>query len=379
MSSGNARNAGADRVTEPTISRTSVNPTLLQLKDERIGTLRRTLVKWFSAHRRDLPWRRTRDAYAIWISEAMLQQTRVETVIPYFRRFLERFPTVGDLAASTEDEAVALWSGLGYYRRVRALREAAGLIVERHGGRFPDCREDLLALPGVGPYTAGAVLSIAFGQPEPLVDGNVARVFSRLFGLTDPIGSTALTRELWALSHALVPARDPGAWNQAVMELGALICTPRAPSCARCPLADECVARVRRRTEELPVPARKRASVPVLLELALVQRGERVLLTRRPGGGRMPGMWELPTREVPGPDGGLTGLWPPVFPCVVRLEDELSALSHAITHHRIRARVRRAELGDRGEESVEWFEHDRLADLGVTGMTRKALHLRNRG
>src|SRR5262245_38334735 len=201
--------------------------------------LQRMLGRWYRRERRDLPWRRTRDPYAIWISEAMLQQTRVEAVIPRYEAFLARLPDVAALAAAGEAEVLALWSGLGYYARARALRDAARAIVQRHAGVLPRTRAAWLELPGVGPYTAGAVLSIAFSASEPLVDGNVQRVLARLFALEEWQGSKALSEGCWELARALVPRAgdelDPGAWNQALMELGARVCTARSPDCAACP------------------------------------------------------------------------------------------------------------------------------------------------
>lgn len=361
------------------------------LDEQRIDALRSTLSGWYATHRRDLPWRRSRDPYRVWLSEAMLQQTRVETVIPYYHRFLERFPTLGDLAAASEEDVVAAWSGLGYYRRVRSLLAAARKIVTEHGGNFPRERATVLSLPGVGPYTAGAVLSIAFGQPAPLVDGNVARVFSRLFGLDEPLGSATLEKTLWRLAADLIPSGDgagaagvdPGLWNQAVMELGALVCTPRSPACSACPLVAGCVAHETDRTAELPVPAKKREVVPVRLELALATRGDgtrgdgagadEVLLVRRPPEGRMARMWELPTREVLGVGGGMSGLWPPEFPCALRTTDEVTSVTHGITHHRIRASVLRASLTGEAGEPGRWFANAELDGLATTGMTRKVL------
>jgi A/G-specific adenine glycosylase len=341
--------------------------------------LRRDLLAWFARCARDLPWRRTRDAYAIWISEAMLQQTRVEVVEPYFARFMARFPTVAELAAASEDEVAAAWSGLGYYRRARALRAAAGAIVERHGGRFPDTPAEARRLPGVGPYTAGAVLSIAYGVRAPVVDGNVARVFARWFALEQPLGSPALARELWGRAEELLPPETeppgagPGAWNQALMELGALVCAPRGPRCAECPVERHCRARREGRVRELPRPAPRRTAVDVRLEVALVESGGRALLVRRPAGGRMAGLWELPTREVAGPAGGVAGLWPPEFGLLLREREPRGEVTHSITHHRIRARVRVAELFEPAPPGAAWASAAEAAELPLTGMARKIL------
>jgi len=345
--------------------------------------LRTKLLRWYGAHRRDLPWRRDRDAYRVWISEAMLQQTRVEAVVGYYERFLARFPDVAALAAASEAEVLSAWSGLGYYRRASALREAARAIVERHGGVFPEDREALLNLPGIGPYTAGAVLSIAFDRPEPLVDGNVARVFCRLFELDAEHAAPALQRELWSRAAALVPRRGgAGDWNQALMELGATICVPRAPRCERCPVAAECAARASGRAAELPRPKRRRTPDEVELELLVVVRRGRWLLERRPAGGRMAGLLELPTVELPSRADGRVLLfsdrWPEPIREHVALGEALGDLRHTITHHRIRASIRRGELG-RGarasawKQPLCWVPEAELADAPLTGMARKVV------
>ena len=347
-----------------------------------VAALRRALCAWFAAHARDLPWRRTRDPYAVWISEAMLQQTRVEAVLDHYRRFLARFPDVAALAAASEDEVKTAWSGLGYYRRAVALREAARAIVADHGGELPRTREAMLALPGVGRYTAGAVLSIAFGASEPLVDGNVARVFSRLFLLEEPLGTATMERALWTLAATLVPPAPgdspevhPGAWNQGLMELGALVCLPGEPKCAECPLADRCAAHATGRAAALPVRRPRRTPVDVRLEILVVRRGTEVLVVRRPRTGRMAGLWELPTREL-GPADGAVHLWPGAHALsALTIGAPLGELAHSITHHRIRATVRGAECLRSGTDGVEaqWIDPRDAAELALTGMAKKTL------
>ena len=353
------------------------------------GSVRRALLRWYDAHRRDLPWRRTSDPYAIWISETMLQQTRVETVIPYYERFLARFPDVSALAEAEEDEVLTLWSGLGYYRRARALHAAACEIVAQYGGVFPRERGSVLGLSGIGPYTAGAVLSIAFSDREPLVDGNVARVFARLFGFEAPLRSAPLEKLLWRFAEALVPAGDPGAWNQGLMELGATVCTASGPKCARCPLRKHCCALAEGKVESLPVPAAKKPVLDVELELLLVERPSGVLLVQRPARGRMASMWELPTREVVSKP-GTARLWPEAYrppsceplprEAAGRGNGEATLLKHAITKHRIRARLVPGRFAGRGRASARAAECDwRFADaterqdLPLTGLTQKAL------
>lgn len=259
---------------------------------------RAILLRWYRKHRRDLPWRRVSDPYAIWISESMLQQTRVETVIPYYERFLSAFPDVHALADADTDEVLELWSGLGYYRRARNLQNAAKKIVTQFGGKLPDRAETLRELPGVGPYTAGAIASIAFDRPEPLVDGNVARVLARYLGIRAEIASRAATKKLWEVAGSLVQGEAPGDLNQALMEFGSLVCTPRAPQCPTCPLKNNCVARQSGTPEAFPVKA-KRAATPRLHAAAvLLERGGKYLLVRRKSEGLLGGLWELPGGEL---------------------------------------------------------------------------------
>lgn len=335
------------------------------------AALRSALLAWFAANRRALPWRRDRDPYRVWISEAMLQQTRVGTVIPYYERFLARWPDVASLAAADEEDVVAAWSGLGYYRRARSLHAAARAVVARHAGRLPRSREALLALPGFGPYTAGAVASIAHGLAEPVVDGNVARVFARLFAIDLEHGTKALGDELWRRARELVPASGAGDWNQALMELGALVCTPREPACGACPLARHCLALREERTGELPRARRRPQPLDVDLLVVVVARGDELLLERRPERGRMARMWQLPTAE-PADE---PRLHPRELPrAVARGGEELGSVRHSITRHRIRARVERGRAsGEALGADLAWVARGALEELALTGLTRKVL------
>jgi A/G-specific adenine glycosylase len=262
-------------------------------------TLAADLTSWFRAAQRDLPWRRTRDPYAIWVSEIMLQQTRVETVIPYYHRFLDRFPDVTSLAAAPLEDVLAAWSGLGYYRRARHLAAGAREVMERYGGKVPDAPVDLLSLSGVGRYTAGAIASIAFDVQAPLVDGNVARVLARVFGIEEPVDAPRTVNKLYELAASLVPRERPGDFNQALMELGATVCTP-APRCAFCPLTARCVALASGRERELPVSLKKKISPRLELTAALSEAEGRVLLGKRPKTGIFADMWEPPLVEARG-------------------------------------------------------------------------------
>ena len=339
----------------------------------RAARVRERLTSWYRAHKRDLPWRHTSDGYAIWISEAMLQQTRVEAVIDHYVRFLKRFPTVADLADASEDDVLAAWSGLGYYRRARSLRAAAQEIVRVHDGHFPREARAALALPGVGRYTAGAVLSIAYDLPRPLVDGNVERVFARLFDLDAAAGSKELQDACWALAERMLPlGAGAGEWNQALMELGATTCTARAPACSACPLSRSCRARRAGHAEVRPRPKARPQTVAVELELAFARDRGRWLLERRPAGGRMARMWQLPTIERP----TTTGLFPASWPAGVELRTggALLELRHTITRHRIRAVVYAADvLQEPAGGACAWHAPADFDGLGLTGMTRKVI------
>jgi A/G-specific adenine glycosylase len=267
--------------------------------DARRARVVEALGAWFDGAARDLPWRRTRDPWAILLSEVMLQQTRVDVVVPYWSRMLERFPTPADMAAAPIDDVLSRWSGLGYYRRARNLWLCAREVVERFGGALPPEPDALRTLPGVGAYTAGAVASIAFDRPAPLVDGNVARVLARLAGIDDDPRSGTGQRRLWSEAASLVPQERPGRFNQALMELGATICTPRSPACAVCPLEKDCVARRDGRVGELPKVAPKRAPREVhLLAAVLRDASGRAVLARRPADGSFGAMWEPPMMEA---------------------------------------------------------------------------------
>jgi A/G-specific adenine glycosylase len=256
------------------------------------------LLGWYLENRRDLPWRSHRNPYYIWISEIMLQQTRVDTVIPYFNRFIDRFPTVADLANAEEQDVLKCWEGLGYYSRARNLQYAAQQVLDLHEGHVPNDKESVLALKGVGPYTAGAILSIAYNQPEPAVDGNVMRVLSRYFLIEEDImkGSTRTLMERLVVD--LIPEGQASHFNQALMELGALVCTPRSPYCLTCPVMEHCEARIAGKEGELPIkskskPPRPEQRIVGLVEGQGVHTGH-ILIRQRPESGLLARMWELP-------------------------------------------------------------------------------------
>ena len=320
------------------------------------------LIAWYRRNRRDLPWRRTRDPYRIWISEVMLQQTTVRAVVPYYRRFLRRFPTLRALARSSPQEVLAAWSGLGYYRRARHLHAAARLVVERHRGRFPGRLEEALALPGIGRYTAGAILSIAFGQREPVLDGNVARVLARVALVRGDPRSARAGRRLWSLARELVEAASsPGDLNQALMELGATVCTPSSPDCPACPVARRCAARSAGLQEKVPPPRRQRPPVTVRTAVAVVARGGRYLMRRRGRTGLLDGLWEFPPL-IPEAGGSLR----------LRPGGRIATVRHAITHRRLLVDVHRAELlaEPRGRD-YRWVGPRRLRSIPASSLAVK--------
>ena len=259
-----------------------------------IDAFRSALLGWFSQSARDLPWRRTLDPYHVWLSEIMLQQTQMDRAVGYFERFIERFPDLASLDAGGEDEVLKLWEGLGYYSRARNLRKAARQVMERHGGAFPREHADIRALPGVGPYTAGAIASVAFNHPHTAVDANVLRVFSRLLDLNEPVDVPAVRRRIEAAAAELLPQADARGFNQGLMELGALICAPRKPNCPACPVAGFCLARKLGTTAERPVL--RPGPEPIRINMAcgvLACRGRLLIQKRRPDD-VWPGLWEFP-------------------------------------------------------------------------------------
>jgi len=339
------------------------------------GGIRRRLLAWFDRSARDLPWRRTRDPYAIWVSEIMLQQTRVDTVVPYYQRFIERFPTPAALAEADEDSVLASWSGLGYYRRARHLHRGVREVVARYGGRVPRDREARLGLPGVGRYTAGAIGSIAFDIPEPVVDGNVARVLSRLRGIDGPAGTARTDRALWEAAAELVRGERPGDLNQALMELGATVCTPAAPGCGGCPVARRCVALREGRVEELPRPRERKAPREVWLAAveATVGRPPRTWLAK--GDGTLfGGLWGLPMVEGRGRAAAREALRS--HGIRARLGDRPARrVTHVLSHRRMEVEVWRATAASAprrpGLRPVRL--DDAAPRLGMATLTRKLL------
>lgn len=306
---------------------------------DRIPALHDALIAWFEAHKADLPWRNSRDPYAVWLSEIMLQQTQVATVIPYFERFLARFPTVHDLASAPLDDVLKLWEGLGYYTRARNLHRAAQVVVCDLKGSFPATVEELQTLPGIGRYTAAAIASFSFGQDVALLDGNVIRVFARVFDITGDIRQTATITRLWDLAEQLVPRGRAAAWNEALMELGRRVCTPKAPDCTTCPIAVLCTAYQNGVQHERPVRSRRPRTPHYDVTAAITRRADgRILIAQRPPDGMLGGLWEFP--------GGKREAGESLADCLRReireelaidiaVDQQIGTVKHAYSHFRI--------------------------------------------
>jgi A/G-specific adenine glycosylase len=329
----------------------------------------RKLLRWFDRHQRDLPWRRDRDPYRIWVSEVMLQQTTVAAVIPYFERFLETFPTLAELAAADEQSVLRLWSGLGYYRRARNLHRAAQMLHAEHGGSLPDDPDLWASLPGVGRYILGAVLSQAFDRRLPIVEANSQRVLCRLFGQDGDASREPVKSWLWNTATQLLPRRRAGDFNQALMELGAIVCTPESPRCGECPVTGSCAAKALGRQHEIPQKAQRKTPIDVLTVAVAIRKGGRVLLAQRSDdAARWAGMWELPHTERHGGESVDAAAQRLLKSVGVRadLERELLTIKHGVTHHRItltgvEAAWRRGEFSSSVHARVKWL---RPAELG---------------
>lgn len=300
------------------------------------------LLAWYEKSHRQMPWRGHPDAYAVWISEAMLQQTRVDTVIPYFHRWMQHFPDIHSLAQSSEQDVLAVWEGLGYYTRARNLRKAAQMISEKFNGVLPQTTAELTSLPGIGAYTAAAISSIAFGNDEAVLDGNVKRVLARVFNRETPINTPAGEKAFWQLARELLPIGKAGEYNQAVMDLGATICTPRSPACSSCPLSEVCESRRLGLQQFLPIKLARPPIPHYFVSAAVIQRDNTVLIARRPASGLLAGMWEFPggkIEENETPQQALTREIREELGCTIQVGTELGLYRHAYTHFRVTLRA----------------------------------------
>jgi A/G-specific adenine glycosylase len=337
----------------------------------KIAPLRANLLAWYHAHKRDLPWRGERSAYRIWVSEVMLQQTQVLTVTPYYHAFVARFPTLADLAAASREEVLKAWEGLGYYNRAHNLHLAAGEVMEKHAGQVPERYIELRQLPGLGDYTAGAVASIAFGEAVPALDVNAKRVLARVFAIQTQLNLSPAVGQLKEIAAALVPPATPGDWNQALIELGATLCTPKSPNCAACPIQSFCQGFALGLQQSLPVKPARKPLPHYNVAAAVIREGKQILIAQRPPGGMLGGLWEFP--------GGKQEAGETLPECLRReIQEELGieievgellvTVKHSYTHfkitlHAFECRRLEGEPQTLGVADWRWVTPEEFADL----------------
>jgi len=346
-----------------------------------VARMRQALLDWYQKSARDLPWRRTADPYAIWVAEIMLQQTRVETVLPYYARFLERFPDVRALADAPVDDVLARWSGLGYYRRARLLHQGASFVRDRHGARVPANADALREIPGVGAYTAGAIASQAFGLAEALVDGNVARVLARVFAIDDDVKRGSGQARTWELARLLVVGERPGTLNNALMELGATLCVPQKPRCDVCPIAKDCAARAQGRQSELPVASEKTKQPIVRQAAAVIAHDERFVVGRVAGDGLFGGLWEPPRFDATALPKLTEALSEALGQTPSIASKSVGTVRHVLTHRVLEVRVLVGTV-DRaprkltplaGYDALEMIDAQSLYERGVSTLARRVI------
>lgn len=338
------------------------------------------LLSWYQVNKRTPPWRDHPAAYAIWVSEIMLQQTRVETVIPYFEKWMRLFPTVHDLASASEQAVLAAWEGLGYYSRARNLHKAAKIVVEQYGGELPRDLNELARLPGIGRYTLGAIASIAFGMDVSALDGNIKRVYSRIFDIQEPVDSPAGEKLLWQLADDHLPKGHAGDYNQALMDLGAMICVPRNPRCLVCPVMELCQARANGTQNQRPARLPKKAVPHVIHAAAVIIERGRVLLVQRPSTGLLGGMWEFPNGRVDGdPADGLAEALMGAYGLRVNRKRQpqlLGIVQHGYSHFRITVHAFSCEVASlqRGT-NLQWVPLKKLEDYPMGKIDRQIARL----
>ena len=331
------------------------------------------LLNWYHKNKRTLPWRDHPDAYAVWVSEIMLQQTRVETAIPYFENWMQLFPSTVVLAEASEQEVLNAWEGLGYYSRARNLYRAARVVTQEYAGNLPDDVEELIKLPGIGRYTAGAISSIAFGKDEPALDGNLKRVYARLFDVEDPVDSPTGEKLLWDIARHNLPKGRAGDFNQALMDLGATICIPKNPRCLLCPLMELCQARAGG-TQQLRPVRKPKKTVPKYIHAAgvIIKRGK-VLLAQRPSKGLLAGMWEFPNGRVDGdPAGELAKVLRSGYNLKVQRKEALGIVQHAYTHFKVTVHVFLCGFSSKvNEKNLKWVSVATLDDYPMGRIDRQ--------
>ncbi len=345
--------------------------------------LQTLLLDWFQKHQRPLPWRENPTPYEVWISEIMLQQTQVKTVLPYYRRWMDRFPDLPAVAEASEDELLKHWEGLGYYSRVRNIHRTARVILEEHGGVFPRDPKAVRALPGIGPYTAGAIMSLAFNEPHAIVDGNVERVVARLFNLDKPVKSAMGRRFIWKTALEFIPEGRAREFNQAVMELGATVCLPRNPLCSSCPVQGLCASFRLGLVEQRPVPGEKRSVTPLSVSIGLLLRDDRVFIQKRAPSGLMPHLWEFPggkVQEGESPEAALIREFREELGVDIHRLDKITVLQHSYTSFRVTLHAFFCELLVPHEQPMVrsavtglWVSRENLEDYAFPAANRKLI------
>lgn len=347
------------------------------MRREEYHKIQEELLLWFLREKRDLPWRDTKDAYKIWVSEIMLQQTRVETVKDYFRRFMEHYPTVYDLASAKEEDVLKLWEGLGYYSRARNLYKGAKIVTEKYNGKVPNAKKDILSLPGIGDYTAGAVLSIAYNESIPAVDGNVLRVMSRVLGIWDNISDQKTKKDIQDVLLYMIPEGHAGDFNEGLMELGATICTPKSPSCKRCPLQKLCTAFEEGFQDELPIKSKKKKQKKLEYIVAYIAQNDKFLMKKRSDKGILAGMWELPMVEVSAESNmeEIVAKFLGEYGIHIQLRKELGIAKHIFTHQIWAMRVCIGEIimnpKQKAPDEVRWMTKEELAKYMIPSAFEK--------
>lgn len=345
------------------------------------SSFQKQLIQWYKTHKRPLPWRDTHDPYKIWISEIMLQQTQVSTVIEYYHRFINYFPTVETLANASLDSVLKAWEGLGYYARARNLHKSANEIVQRFHGKIPETLEDLLSLPGMGKSTAGAVLSLGYGKPAPILDGNVIRVFARIFRVTENVQHTHVVKLLWEIAEDLLPSENVRMYNEALMELGATVCKRKNPLCNQCPVSSFCEAFHYSIQHELPIKSPRQPIPHFHVTAGIIWKGNRILITQRPPSGLLGGLWEFP--------GGKQEKEETLDECLIReireeLELEIEILkplvsvNHAYTHfkitlHAFECQYKKGRLQLHGCVNAKWIYPEEIENYAFPGADRKII------
>jgi len=345
--------------------------------------LQTSLLRWYQKEKRDLPWRRSRDPYAIWVSEIMLQQTQVKTVLPYYERWMLAFPKVSDLAKAPESKVLKLWEGLGYYSRARNLKKAAGIVESRFNGKLPGTRKEILSLPGIGPYTAGAILSIAFEVKAPILDGNVKRVLARLFRLNENGKTSKSEKRLWEISESLLPDERIGDFNQALMELGAQVCLPQKPYCLICPLVKLCQAHLQKDVESFP-PKKPQASIrKIEVSAAVLFRQKKIYIQQRLESGLMAGLWEFPGGKIEKnetPEECLLREIKEELGVEMKIDEKLTVIRHSYTKFRVtlhvfKGRLLKGRLSPSACQDWKWVLPENLEDYPFPSANVKIIRL----